>query len=194
MPKGADDLLAYVFWHWKSESVPLDRYEQMARAFYASLETAPPPGFTQVTAYAVEKAPWIPGGRLAYEEWYGVTGSAALDPLNDAAVSPPHQAAHDPIARAAEGGAGGLYRLRRGTPLRAQARYAHWFAKPAGMAYADLYALLEPLTAHAALWGRQMVLGPTAEFCLHTRQPTALPPPLTPTTLPLRVLWPAGPG
>lgn len=186
-------MLAYVFWHWRSESVPQDRYEQMARAFHASLESAPPPGFERASAYAIEKAGWIPGGRPAYEEWYGLTGSAALDLLDEAAVSPAHKAAHDSIARSAEGGAGGLYRLRRGQPVWEGARFAHWFSKPAGMSYDGLYHLLEPLTRSSALWGRQMVLGPSPEFCLQTGDALELPPPIAASTIPLRVVWPAGP-
>lgn len=58
------------------------------------------------------------------------------------------------------GGAGGLYlRLSEGG---AQARQVSWFAKPAGMSYADLLARLPPGEA----WQRQMVLGPAPEFCL----------------------------
>ena len=71
-------------------------------------------------------------------------------------------------------------------------RTATWFAKPAGLGYAALYTMLEPLVRAegAALWGRQMVLGPTPEFCLHTARPVALPSPLVPVPLHFRPVWP----
>jgi len=184
-------MLAYVFWHWRSASVPPERYEALARAFYASLTGSPPAGLNRTVAYAIGGASWIPSARPAYEEWYGVTGSAALDPLNDAAVAPAHRETHDAIARVAEGGTAGLYRLRRGVPLWEEARHAAWFSKPQGLGYADLYALLEPLTRHGSLWRRQMVLGAPPEFCLQTREAVVLPEPVAAATqIALRLLWP----
>jgi hypothetical protein len=37
---------------------------------------------------------------------------------------------------------------------------------------------LRSLTAQpgVALWGRQMTLGPTTEFCIHSQSPIELPP------------------
>ncbi len=45
------------------------------------------------------------------------------------------------------------------------------------MLYDDFYKLLAHVTAQpgVALWGRQMVLGPTSEFCLHSSAPVELP-------------------
>jgi hypothetical protein len=42
----------------------------------------------------------------------------------------------------------------------------------------------------AQLWIRHMVLGPSPEFCLQSREPLRLPPPITPLTIPLRTVWP----
>ena len=71
-------------------------------------------------------------------------------------------------------------------------RVATWFAKPAGMSYGALYTLLGALveTEDAALWGRQMTLGPTPEFCLHTEAAVRLPVPLTGAAVPCRPVWP----
>lgn len=68
-------------------------------------------------------------------------------------------------------GTGGLYRLRAGTADLAQAKFATWLSKPAGVSYKDFYTELEPLTTQpgVALWGRQMTLGPTTEFCIHSQ-------------------------
>jgi hypothetical protein len=114
-----------------------------------------------------------------------------LDVLNDAAIAAPRQTAHDMAAQAACGGTAGLYRLRHGTALGADARFACWFAKPAGMSYQDLYHALDPLVAagHVGLWGRQMTLGPTPEFCLHSAERPALPPPLEGLEIELRPVW-----
>jgi hypothetical protein len=47
-------------------------------------------------------------------------------------------------------------------------RRGTWFDKPAGVAYEELYRALSQAASGAAagLWGRQMTLGPTPEFCL----------------------------
>ncbi|MDQ3137321.1 MAG: hypothetical protein M3Q93_07025, partial [Gemmatimonadota bacterium] len=85
----------------------------------------------------------------------------------------------------------GLYLLRLGA-ASAPPRSAAWFAKPAGMSYTALYALLAPLVdaEGAALWGRQMVLGPAPEFCLHTLRPVRLPGPLSGVSLDCCPVWP----
>jgi hypothetical protein len=63
-------------------------------------------------------------------------------------------------------------------------RHAVWFAKPPGMTYDDMYARLTPLVQEsgASLWGRQMVLGPTSEFCLRSISPLSLPAPFEPAS------------
>lgn len=116
---------------------------------------------------------------------------AALAPLNEAAVSGPRQAPHDVVARLAAGGAAGLYGLKRGAPL-ARPAAAAWFGKPAGMTYGALFTLMEPVVADSGggLWMRQMVLGPTPEFCLRSAGPVHLPA-LAVLHLSLEPVWPA---
>lgn len=182
-------MLAYVFWHWRGSSVEEGGYEELVRAFHGSLAGAPPPGFLRSTALAVAGAPWMPAP--GYEEWYGVRGFSDFDALNEGAIAPPHVQAHDAVARAAGGGAGGVYRLRLGDPDAPRIRFAHWFGKPSGMRYAELDRLLAPfVVAGRALWMRQMVLGPAAEFCLQAGEPLVLPEELAALSLPLRPLWP----
>src|SRR5215813_14549046 len=93
-------------------------------------------------------------------------------------ISARHTTASSPSTprRAASAGAGGVYGLRRGATL-CQPRYAHWFGKPEGMGYGELFAQLAPVVdqVHGALWMRQMVLGPAREFCLHAAAPVSLP-------------------
>jgi hypothetical protein len=59
------------------------------------------------------------------------------------------------------------------------------------MKYAEMYARLEPVVAKAGatLWGRQMTLGPTAEFCLRSEKPVTLPTPFAATSVALAPLW-----
>jgi hypothetical protein len=184
--------LAYVFWHWKGEAIDASAYEQRARDFHASLAARPPEGFVRSACFAIAGAAWIPGGGAAYEDWYRIDSSAALDSLERAAVAPPHQTPHDAIAGQVAGGTAGLYRLRRGSPLDGEARHAHWFRKPPGMTYESLYRLLDPLVEvnGAAIWGRQMVLGPAPEFCLHAREAAVLSAPLEGAAIPLSRVWP----
>jgi hypothetical protein len=82
------------------------------------------------------------------------------------------------VAREAADGTGGLYRLRAGTENLDQAKFAIWLSKPTGVSYKNFFADLQPLTSRpgVALWGRQMTLGPTTEFCIHSQNPIELPP------------------
>lgn len=180
-------MLAYVFWHWPRPGVSPAEYEATQRRFHAALAAAPPPGFLRSHSVRVSGAPWAATGTTAYEDWYLVDGSAALDPLNHAAITASRQAPHDAAAALAAGGAAGLYVLRAGTPLPAP-RHATWFAKPRGMTYAALDATLRDVVAGGAcLWMRYMVLGPGPEFCLQGAGP--LHAPLGGLELELRQAW-----
>ena len=185
-------MLAYVFWHWRADSLSAEHYEQMTREFHSSLAQRRPPGFLRSAAFAIPPAGWIPETRGAVEDWYLIENSAALDGLDRDAVSPPHQQPHDAIAASVAGGAGGLYRLRAGELREAEVRSASWFPKPKGMSYPTFFRLLEPLTTdgRAALWGRQMVLGPAPEFCLQSSAPLDVPAPSAAVSLALRPVWP----
>ncbi len=168
-------MLAYVFWHWPRPGVSPAEYEATQRRFHAALAAAPSPGFTRSRSAALRGAPWAAQGGDAYEDWYLLDQSAALDPLNHAAITASRQTPHDAAAALAAGGAAGLYVLRAGTPLPAPG-HATWFAKPRGMTYADLDATLRDAVAGGAcLWMRYMVLGPTPEFCLQSAAPLRLP-------------------
>ncbi len=158
-------MLAYVFWHWPVEPADRNLYETALRAFHAELRLAGSEGFVRSYAFRVQGSTWLPV-ESAYEDWYLIEGSFALDPLNDVAVSPRLRAAHDAAARWAAG-AGGLYRLRSGIP-EPHEWSVHWLRKPRGESYADFYARFAP---DAVLWRRQMVLGPAPEFLLESHTP-----------------------
>jgi hypothetical protein len=59
------------------------------------------------------------------------------------------------------------------------------------MSYPALFEALAPVVeaAPAALWMRQMTLGPTPEFCLHSAGPVELPPGFAGRTLTLTPVW-----
>ena len=105
-------MLAYVFWHWPSPENGSDAYEDLQRAFHRVLAQAAPTGFRGSFVFRLDgHAAWL-GGTPAYADWYLVDGSAALDPLNVAAVSGACQEPHDRLARAAAAGVGSLLALR----------------------------------------------------------------------------------
>jgi len=183
--------LAYVFWHWKRPDVAAGDYEARQRRFHAALAAAPPPGFHGSFSVGLARAPWAADGADAYEDWYLVRDFGALGPLSEAAVSGSRASPHDAAAAVAAGGAGGLYALRQGDAQR-EPRCAHWFGKPAGLPYRDLFALVAPVVeqARGALWMRQLVLGPALEFCLQAAAPAPVPAALRALVLPLRPAWP----
>jgi hypothetical protein len=115
----------------------------------------------------------------------------ALEPLNEAAVTGARQRPHDSAAALAAGGTAGLYALRAGAAVET-ATHAAWFGKPAGMRYPALFEELAPLVtaSGAALWMRQMVLGPAPEFCLHGATLADLPPRYAPLRLRMHPVWP----
>jgi hypothetical protein len=170
-------MLAYFFTHWPLESIAPEDYENALRSFHHSLAAEPPHGFQQSWALALQGLPWANRSQSSYEDWYLVDDFAALGVLNEAAVSPPHLETHTAVARMTGNGKGGVYALARGTCEPRQIHYAAWFSKPAGMAYAACFEQLASITNQtgAALWQRQMTLGPGLEFCLHTAQPIVLP-------------------
>lgn len=184
-------MLAYFFYHWKQTDVPELDYEQRLRAFHAALKTAPSDGFSTSWSVAVSGIPWANNGGDSYEDWYIVRNSADLDPLNDAAISASRKVPHDKAASALAGGSAGLYRTRLGEMISSP-RFTAWFAKPEGWSYAQLFDRLKPsIDGGAALWQRQMALGP-GEFCLHSTEGMSLPQDIVARVLPLRSVFPEG--
>ena len=183
-------MLAYVFWHWPQSSVAPETYVAHLESFHRTLAANRPAGFQRSVVFKIEDADWLQTRGPAYEEWYLLDDSAAMDRLNDAAVSGPCEEPHNFVAREAAGGTGGLYRLRAGQEVLAETRYAVWLAKHDGVSYREFFDALAPLSAQSnvALWGRQMTLGPTTEFCLHSQTPIQLPAGYTGRQLPLTSL------
>ncbi len=171
-------MLAYVFWHTALTDARSEEYEQWLTAFHGALWSDPLPGFIGSMSFRMDRAPWLPSAGPVYEDWYLVEHSGALDTLNAAAVSARRQVAHDRVAALAGSGAGGLYRLRKGQPALDRTRVAVWLSKPRAESYEAFYAALGQRLDQGVVttvWARQMVLGPTPEFCLHAGRDTRLP-------------------
>jgi len=182
--------LAYVFWHWRQPSAERGAYESAQHAFQQALTASPSEGFVRSFSHAIAGAPWANQGGEAYEDWYLVRDSAALDPLDEAAITAGRKGAHAMAASLAAGGTAGLYQLKLGSAPSAP-RSAQWFAKPAGMSYPQLFAGVEPALAPVggSLWMRRMTLGPATEFCVLAREPAGLAPPFQMFAFQLRSVW-----
>lgn len=185
-----DTVLAYVFWHWRHPSAERTAYESAQQDFHRALAASPSPGFIRSFSHAIAGAPWANDGGEAYEDWYLVRDSAALDPLDSAAVTASRKGAHDAAASLAAGGTAGLFQLRVGTPPTS-ARSAQWFSKPSGLSYGQIFAAVEPALARVdgSLWVRRMTLGPSPEFCVLGREPAVLAAPFQMFAFQLRPIW-----
>lgn len=167
-------MLAYVFSHHAAPGTDLAAYEEGLRRFHASLAEARSSGFISSATYRVA------GG---YSDWYLVESSAALDPLNEAAVKGRALSLHDAVAQAAVDFTGKLYMLVAGQP-NGQG-FEIQFSKPAGMSYPDLYTRLSQWSGRpgVSLWRRMMVLGPPPEFCFLSPAELDLPAEMKPQVL-----------
>src|ERR1041384_210965 len=150
-------MLAYVFWHWPQQRIEQGSYVDHLIEFHRTLAANKPNGFRESVVFRISNANWLKTDGEAYEEWYLLDDSAAMDRLNDAAVTGACEVPHNRVAREAADGTGGLYRLRAGHGRLSESRHALWLSKPAGVSYKDFYATLQPLTSEpgGALWGRQ---------------------------------------
>ena len=165
-------MIAYLFFHELAPGADAGAYEEGLRRFHAALAEAGVRGFVSSRTYRV-------GG--GYCDWYVVESSAALDQLNDAAVTGRRAPSHDAVARHATKSAGKLLTLARGA-FEPDTRFEVRFSKPQGMSYSDLYGRTAGWTKHpgVSLWRRMMVLGPPPEFCLLATSDVAVPEELEP--------------
>ncbi len=143
-------MLAYLFWHRPQAGADPAEYERAQQAFPTSIETPS-------ACFRLAHLPFAdePG----YEDWYLVDDWQGLGELNQAAVDRVRRPAHDRAAAIATTGWGGLYELTRGEATIPEG--VEWIDKPRGAPAEDFVASLP----HAAVWRRQLVLGPTPEFC-----------------------------
>jgi hypothetical protein len=175
-------MLAYTFFHWPREGAA--GYEQHLGKFLQAMEVDKPLGYLGGLSLRHEAAPWLPGP--AYLDWYRVKGFTELGLLNEGAVIGSRRMPHDEVAALAAGGTGGVYKLQQGSEDFRDARVAHWFGKPAGKRYAELFGELAGVPG--SLWMRQMVLGPSPEFVLFAVREVPLSVPAT--RIAVRCVWP----
>lgn len=187
-------MLTYVFWHQRAGSVAREEYQAKLVAFHQILQERQPQGFVGSLVLEMASLPWMTEESEVYEDWYFVENSAALDPLDQAAVSGICREPHQQIARLAGQGTGGLYRLKSASldlTRLVELRHATWFSKPSGMSYDKLYSLLEHReeAPQDILWQRQMTMGPALEFCIHSSQPGRLAAEIARTQVQIRPLF-----
>src|SRR5215213_4080009 len=153
-------MLAYVFWHVAAADAGREDYEGRLEAFHAALRAERPCGMGATATFGLRAVPWL-GDRGGYEDWYLVDDFAALGTLNEAAVSGTRRVPHDAAAALAATGAAAIMGHVAGPLLAGPPAWAAWLAEVAGEA--------------AAVWQRQMVLGPAPEFCVVAPAAVALP-------------------
>ena len=119
-------MLAYVFWHWPRPEIERGQYLDHLAEFHRILAANKPPGFQKSVVFSIKNANWLNTNGEAFEEWYLLDNSAAMDPLNDAAVSGVCEEPLNRVARQAGDCTGGLYRLRAVTGDLADAKFATW--------------------------------------------------------------------
>lgn len=178
-------MLAYVFWHWPQPEIQLPEYEARLREFHESLRDHPPAGFLQSASFRITGAPWTPVADV-YEDWYLIEDFTALGILNEASVAGARKEPHDSAARLTAGGVGGVYRMLFCKTNPFEGSQAQWFSKPADMTYVDLRSKVAHLEGvDNSLWQRQLVLGPTPEFCLRGKGDARVDLRFSPLILPL---------
>ena len=184
------DELAYVFWHWPRPEIRKELYETKLAAFLHSLNSVKPAGFVEALSFRVDSLPWGPPSDNFYEDWYVVENFSALGPLNDAAVAGETQRVHDSIAKDYMKGAGGIFKpIKRNLRLH-EARFATWIEKAIGPSYESFYEETARSVGDRKtdLWRRQMVLGPSPQFCVHSDEVLDLPPSFRPVTSKLELI------
>jgi hypothetical protein len=184
-------MLSYVFWHWHRPQIEANTYQEYLINFHRTLCANKSTGFHYSSVLLLEQASWLGRVGETYEDWHVVEKSAALDALNERAVTGACRAPHDQVARETQGSAAGLYQLVFGDAHLPFVHVAYRFDKPAGMSYVALDGLLQSLVEDAKgnLWRRQMNLGPGPEFCLHCAQEIALPANLQALKIPVKQIW-----
>ena len=183
-------MLAYVFWHWPQPAVDTQAYISKLSAFHETLNANKPEGFHHSTVFLINGSSWLGNQDSAFEDWYLLDDSAALDRLNLAAVTGKCEQPHHLVAKDAADGTAGLYRLRIGPSDLSNKRKAIWFSKPADRSYKDFFDRIESQRSQdTSLWQRQMTLGPTTEFCLLSEKDAELPMGLVGLDVTLQLIW-----
>jgi len=184
--------LAYVFWHWPRPEVTPSSYEAKLTSFLRSLNSNKPGGFVEALSFRVGSVSWGRQDGSTYEDWYIVENFAALGALNEAAVEGETRGPHDSVAKDYMKGVGGVFKSIAGELRPRETRFATWIEKPIGPSYESYYEEVAKNVGDkkSTLWRRQMVLGPSPQFCIHSEEALQVSADLTPRTLELRRIGP----
>ena len=184
--------LAYVFWHWPKPEVSAGSYEANLISFMRSLNSDKPRGFVEATSFRADALPWGRQGGSTYEDWYVLEDFAALGSLNDGAVAGQSRGPHDAVAKGYMRGAGGVFKTVSGGLSLRNARYATWIEKTIGPSYQSYYDDVGKNVGgkETILWRRQLVLGPSPQFCVHSAEPIQFPRSFRPTSTRLERIGP----
>ncbi len=185
-----DSQIAYVFWHWPRPGTPLPLFEAELASFHGALNAARPRGFIEALSFRTSGLPWAAGQAVVYEDWYLVEDFTGLGVLNDAAVSGDVRAAHDAVAGDFMKGSGGVFKSVSGDLDLRQARFATWVEKRVGPSYRSYYEEVAKVVgmSRTDLWRRQMVLGPSPQFCVHSVDAVPFPESFRPHTAELALV------
>src|SRR5947208_17075207 len=107
-------MLTYVFWHQRERKIAREEYQERLVAFHRILRERQPQGLLFSMVLEMAQLPWMEEGSEAYEDWYIVENSAALDPLDEAAVTGICREPHHQVARLARNGTAGQDRSKVG--------------------------------------------------------------------------------
>ena len=185
-------MLAYVFWHRRMSSVQRDSYEEKLIRYHTILDKSGLSGFKGSLISRISGAPWMPDDSEAYEEWYLIDGSRVLDDLNEVAVTGSRKEPHDDVAHLARDLRAGLYQLKIGEASSVSGNLITWVSKPSGTTYKRFYDEISSYLGDdkTSLWRRQMILGPTQEFCILSREDMkGVPSKFNPNPIKREFIW-----
>ena len=177
-------MIAYVFWHQKMELVSSKTYENALIMFHRSLYNFGVKGYIGSQTFKIEGAYWMGASESGYEDWYLLEDSGVMDKLNQAAVSGSVKDPHNAAAHMATNLHAGLYVIKSPYLSFFSGKSATWFTKPRDVGLDQIMISHRNSNEKLGdLWMRQMVLGPTPEYCFVSEDRIEIPGNLHPVNV-----------